>query len=312
MVERDRERQEKERAQVERDQEKRRADLAVSDKDRLLGELNIANTQIDQEKQRANNAEEITGIFQQQVETTQSEVTRLTSEVRRLNQVPQIRQIAPSTPKVQPKQTPFPPPPPKQALIQVTSSPQPITVNLQVPSGMPGHKDRNRFSHDDTRAACAISTDPIISEGIVYYESVFEKHDGFYGFGIGIADSSVVFKPYYGPQQDLKERKTVGYWSYGQLVHINGGPSNQRYDCGQRIGAEVNMISSPNKLTFFIDDVEQKNYFINIPYAIRFWSFIRDPNSSFTVTRFERRSSSFAHGVIGSRGLEWGKEWPRQ
>ncbi|KAA6388172.1 MAG: hypothetical protein EZS28_016301 [Streblomastix strix] len=27
------------------------------------------------------------------------------------------------------------------------------------------------------------------------------------------------------------------------------------------------------------------------------------------VTRFERRSSSSAHGVKGSRGLEWGKRW---
>ncbi|KAA6389356.1 MAG: hypothetical protein EZS28_015116 [Streblomastix strix] len=82
-----------------------------------------------------------------------------------------------------------------------------------------------------------------------------------------------------------------------------------RFDCGQRIGAEVNMSSSPKKLTFFIDDVEQQYYVINIPQAIRFWSYIYAPNSSFGVTRFERRSSSSAHGVTGSIGLEWGKEW---
>ncbi|KAA6377056.1 MAG: putative serine/threonine-protein kinase Nek6 [Streblomastix strix] len=192
LAERDGEKLEKERAQVElnraqaelnrerseKDQQKRRADSAQI-------ELNRANTQIDQEKQRANNAEEQTRIFQSQVETSQSEVTRLSSEVRRLNQVLQIRETVPSTPKAQLKQTPVPTPKPKQALLQVTSSAQTITVNLEVPSGMPGHKDRNRFIHDDyTVAHCTISTDQIISEGIVYYESVFEKHDGEWVFGL--------------------------------------------------------------------------------------------------------------------------------
>ncbi|KAA6309774.1 MAG: hypothetical protein EZS28_056439, partial [Streblomastix strix] len=66
---------------------------------------------------------------------------------------------------------------------------------------MHGHKDANRFNHDNTLACCAISTDPIISEGIVYYESVFEKHDRW-TFGIGIADSSVVFKRDDQPSED--------------------------------------------------------------------------------------------------------------
>ncbi|KAA6361270.1 MAG: hypothetical protein EZS28_043203, partial [Streblomastix strix] len=195
----------------------------------------------------------------------------------------------------------------------VTSSAQAITVNLEVPSGMPGHKDANRFMKDNTIADCTISTDPIISEGIVYYESVFENHENStYYFGIGIADSSVVFKPNKGPWEDENSGKTVYYWDCGEFYHINLGPFNQRFRCGQRVGAEVDMISRPRRLTFFIDDVEQKYYVINIPEAIRFWSYIYDPNSSFTVTRFERRSSSSAHGVTGSYGREWGKEWAKK
>ncbi|KAA6327766.1 MAG: hypothetical protein EZS28_053790, partial [Streblomastix strix] len=185
-------RQEKERAKVERDQEKRRADLAVSEKDRLQIELDRerqekerAQSEKDRENQRANSAEELTGIFQQQVERTHSEVTRLTIEVARLNQELLRRETVPSTPKAQPKQTPVPTPKPKQSLIQVTSSPQPITVNLQVPTGMSGHKEQNIFMKDNTKALCTIASDPIISDGIVYFESVFEKNDGrFYGFGL--------------------------------------------------------------------------------------------------------------------------------
>ncbi|KAA6363954.1 MAG: hypothetical protein EZS28_040519, partial [Streblomastix strix] len=308
LAERDGETLEKERAQFElnrerseKDQQKRRADSAQV-------ELNRANTQIDQENQRANNAEELTRIFQQQVETTQSEVTRLSSEVRRLNQELSRRETDPSTPKAQLIQTPVPNTKPKQALIQVTSSAQAISVNLEVPSGMNGHKEQNRFNHDNTEAFCTISTDPIISEGIVYYESVFENHDGNV-FGIGIADHSVAFKPNKWPSEDGNKGKTVNYQNYGELFHISWGPDNQGFRSGQIIGLEVNMISRPRRLTFFVDDIEQKYYVVNIPEAIRFWSLIYEPNSSFTVTRFERRSSSSAHGVTGSRSLEWGKYW---
>ncbi|KAA6385083.1 MAG: hypothetical protein EZS28_019390 [Streblomastix strix] len=287
---------EKEKAIAEKNQEKRRADLAVSDKDRLQVELDRerqekerAQSEKDQEKQRANSAEELTGMFQQQVERAQNQVTRLTTENQQLKEELSRRETVPSTPKAQLKQTPVPTPKPKQAsLLQVTSSPQPITVNLQVPTGMPGHKEQNIFKHDNTLADYTITSDPIISDGIVYYETVFEKHDGGYVFGIGIADSTVVFKPNKAPWHDGNNEKTVCYY--------------------MKIGAEVNMSSSPRKLTFFVDDIEQKYFVINIPQAIRFWSFICKPNSSFRVTRFERRSSSSAHGVTGSRGFEWGKK----
>ncbi|KAA6367593.1 MAG: hypothetical protein EZS28_036880 [Streblomastix strix] len=174
---------------------------------------------------------------------------------------------------------------------------------------MSGHKEQNIFKHDNTQARCTITSEPIISDGIVYYETIFEMHDGGYYFALGIADSTVVFQPNKYPDEDENKEKTVGYYRDGQLIHINLGPYNQQFFCGQRIGAEVDMSSSPRKLTFFIDDVEQQYYVINIPQAIRFWSFIFERNSSFRVTRFERRSSSSAHGVTGSIGLEWGKDW---
>ncbi|KAA6376568.1 MAG: hypothetical protein EZS28_027906 [Streblomastix strix] len=290
------EKRDKEKAITEKDQEKRRADLAISEKDRLQVKLNREK----QEKERAqvelNRTNALVDLERRRADSALNEVTRLTTENQQL--------------KAQLKLTPVPTQKPKQALLQVTSSAQAITVNLEVPSGMHGHKDANRFTHDDTVADCTISTDPIISEGIVYCEYVFKKHDRPFAFGIGITDSSVVFKPNKSPFADEYEGKTVCYWDDGQLIHINfRGPSNQGFVCGQRIGAEVNMISRPRRLTFFVNDVEQQYYVINIPEAIRFYSYIHYPNSSFTVTRFERRSSSSAHGVTGSIGLEWRKQW---
>ncbi|KAA6362842.1 MAG: hypothetical protein EZS28_041631, partial [Streblomastix strix] len=219
-TEKDRGRQEKQRAQSEKDRLQVELNRANTDKDRLQVELDRerqekerAQSEKNQEKQRANNAEELTAVFQQQVERTHSEVTRLTTENQQLKAELSRRETVPSTPKVQLKQTPVPTPKPKQSLIQITSSPQPITVNLQVPTGMSGHKKQNIFKHDNTEAYCTITSDPIISDGIVYYETVFEKHDGNWAFGIGIADSTVVFQPNNLPDEDGNNEKTVGYYS---------------------------------------------------------------------------------------------------
>jgi hypothetical protein len=38
-----------------------------------------------------------------------------------------------------------------------------------------------------------------------------------------------------------------------------------------RIAAEVDMRKKSKIVTFFVDDVEQPNYVINIPSAIRLW-----------------------------------------
>ncbi|KAA6403260.1 MAG: hypothetical protein EZS28_001203 [Streblomastix strix] len=161
-------------------------------------------------------------------------------------------------PKPSSKQQPKPVPKIQQIQQQITSSPQPITVNLEVPSGMPGHKDENRFIHDNT---------------------------------VDMAESSVLFKPNKAP------------WEDGNSGYV----SNQGFICGQRIGAEVNMISRPRRLVFFVDDVEQKYQIINIPEAISFQYCIYQSNFSFTITKFERYSSSSAHGVTGSQGFELGK-----
>ncbi|KAA6358776.1 MAG: hypothetical protein EZS28_045697, partial [Streblomastix strix] len=223
LNERDRLQVELNRANTEKDQEKRRADLVASEKELLQVELDRERQEKDresQEKERALNERDRLQVElnrantekdqeKRRADSAQSKVIRLIAEITRLN----------------------------QSLLQVTSSAQAITVNLQVPSGMHGHKDANRFIHDNTNKDCTISIDPIISEGIVYYESVFENHDGNGGFGIGIADSSVIFEPDKGPDKDGNLEKTVRYYNDGCLFHISWCPSNQGFKCRQRIGA---------------------------------------------------------------------------
>ncbi|KAA6361584.1 MAG: hypothetical protein EZS28_042889 [Streblomastix strix] len=128
----------------------------------------------------------------------------------------------------------------------------------------------------------------------------------------GIADSSVTFQPNRHPQLDGNDKKTVCQWNHGGFSHTCYGPDNQQFRCGQRIGMEIDISSSPRKLTLFVDDVQQKNYVINVPQAIRFWACICQKKSSFIVTKFEIRSSSYACVIGGQRALEWGKEWDNE
>ncbi|KAA6365266.1 MAG: hypothetical protein EZS28_039207 [Streblomastix strix] len=98
----------------------------------------------------------------------------------------------------------------------------------------------------------------------------------------------------------------------GCLDHItNDIKGNQEYADEQKIVVEVNMTTVPRRVTFFVDDIEQPNFVIGIPEAIRFWTNIYNESSSFTVIKFERLIKSSTKGVLGSKALEWGKEWKR-
>ncbi|KAA6393189.1 MAG: hypothetical protein EZS28_011288, partial [Streblomastix strix] len=170
-----------------------------------------------------------------------------------------------------------------------------------------GRSDGNKFFHSDKNVCCTIAFDPIISEGIVRIEVVFENTEGW--CSIGFADASCSFAAGKGPWDDGK--KSVSYnGNYGCLDHITDfTKGNQKYANGQRVAVEIDMTTVPRRATFFVDDVEQPNFVIGIPEAIRFWVFTYKESSSFTVTKFERLIQSTAKGVEGSKALKWGKEW---
>ncbi|KAA6392410.1 MAG: hypothetical protein EZS28_012063 [Streblomastix strix] len=170
-----------------------------------------------------------------------------------------------------------------------------------------GKVKKNRFIHPNEFANCTIALDPVIRDGIVYIEIVFDNAEG-YAKAIGIADSSCQFAADTGASQH--KQQTVRYYWSGDLDHITDElKGNQGYKDGHRIGAEVDMTIVPRRVTFFVNDIEQTNHVIGIPEAIRFWAFIFKTSSSFTVNKFERLEFSLAKGVVGSKASEWGKKW---
>ncbi|KAA6389221.1 MAG: hypothetical protein EZS28_015253 [Streblomastix strix] len=149
----------------------------------------------------------------------------------------------------------------------------------------------------------------IIKEGIVKIEVLFENTLGWIRI-IGIADASCSFEAGNAPDEDGNDKKTVRYQQNGKLSHITDGTKgNQEYVDGQKIGIEVDMTTVPRRATFFVDDVEQPNFVIGIPEAVRFWTCTYYKSSSYTVIKFERLIQSTVKGVEGSKALEWGKEW---
>ncbi|KAA6359483.1 MAG: hypothetical protein EZS28_044990, partial [Streblomastix strix] len=143
-----------------------------------------------------------------------------------------------------------------------------------------------------------VLVDPVINSGITYFEVIFRDHEGGQ-FRMGVADAKLSFGAGEAPQE---------YGSIGDLLHIGTTTKgNTKYLCGQRVGVEVDMKSTPRTVTFFVDDIEQPNRIVGVPAAIRFFAFISISNSSFEIKRLKRRFQSSARGVKGTRSLEWGK-----
>ncbi|KAA6385133.1 MAG: hypothetical protein EZS28_019339 [Streblomastix strix] len=156
-----------------------------------------------------------------------------------------------------------------------------------------------------------IEFDPVITSGIAQFEAVFKNHEKVY-FDIGVANATVRF-----------DRNSRSSGAKGQSVYLNSGTGNMEnlinnhevsgnasFKCGQRVAAEVNMTSKT--LRFFVDGVEQPNFVVSIPPAIRFFAFLWQEGSSFEVTKFVQfpSTSASATGLVpGSRSWEWGKEW---
>ncbi|KAA6371583.1 MAG: hypothetical protein EZS28_032890, partial [Streblomastix strix] len=272
--------------EVEKEQEKQGKVKAISENDKLKQKVNKteqekqqAQSELDRQKTKTNESQELVRAFQQQVETTQSDNTRLATEVQYLKaELQKLRPLTTSS-----KQQSKPEPKVQQIQQQVPPS---LNPNMLV-----------------------VAFNPIISNGIVRFGGFFERHP-FGNFSFGIADSSAVFGSDEDPNFDENQKKTVCYWSDGDISHIGDYiPGNSGIEINKSVSCEVNMNISPRTLTFFIDNQEQPVSVRNIPSSIRFYIYLYTQNSSFTINGFENVQYSSAKGVSNGKVFEWGKEW---
>ncbi|KAA6388467.1 MAG: hypothetical protein EZS28_016006 [Streblomastix strix] len=186
----------------------------------------------------------------------------------------------------------------------------PITPELVLDEDEHGSVQGGTFIHSQKSEDACITVNPIITTGVVRCEFVFDLKQGKM-FIVGIADYRLNFTRERSFWDDDNKNLNIRYINYsGVLNHIAGAVSgNTIYKSGQKIAVEVNMGAVPRTCHFFVDEIEQPIHVINIPQYIRFWSFIAGQNSYFTITRFERLENSSAHGVEGSKAVEYGKVW---
>ncbi|KAA6377741.1 MAG: hypothetical protein EZS28_026732 [Streblomastix strix] len=194
---------------------------------------------------------------------------------------------------------------------QVPPSLNPNMLVGIIPDKKYAYQQGLKIIHTDNYGRTTVAFNPIISSGIVRFGGFFENHP-VANFRIGISDASAVFGSNEYPYSGENEKKTVLYYNNGSIAHIGPTiPGNSGIKLNKSVSCEVNMNISPRTLTFFIDNQEQGLSVRNIPSSIRFWIYLYDRNSSFTINRFENVQFSSANGVLDGKVFEWGKEWEK-
>ncbi|KAA6359610.1 MAG: hypothetical protein EZS28_044864 [Streblomastix strix] len=175
LAERDRERIEKDRLQVEldserieKDQQKRRADTTQSELDKLVT--------------KTNESQEVVNAFQQQIEITQSEVTRLTTENQNLKA--ELSKLRPLT--TSPKQQSRSEPKHQQIIRSIPPSLNPNMLVSIIPDEEVAYQEGLKIVHKDNQNKCTVAFNPIISNGIVRFGGFFEDSDVYPFFSMSI------------------------------------------------------------------------------------------------------------------------------
>ncbi|KAA6394134.1 MAG: putative CAMK family protein kinase [Streblomastix strix] len=197
---------------------------------------------------------------------------------------------------------------------QLSAPPIPITPQAIIPDQSKVKQQGTSIIHIGGDSFQVIVFNPIITEGIVRFEGIFNKPAGWFG----IADSSVIFQADKWPGDEEYINKTVCYQQSGYIRHHGCGVSvNSDFKAGQRVALEVNMISNLRTLDFFVDDKIQPNFVSSIPPSIRFWVLLYQQNQSFQITRFEKLATPSSKGTltldlrqeISSRFIEFGNSF---
>ncbi|KAA6375722.1 MAG: hypothetical protein EZS28_028752 [Streblomastix strix] len=213
--------------EVEKEQEKQRADLseqenqkAISEIDKLKQKVNLTEqekqktqSERDQEKRRADTEHAENDKLKQEKQKdlqekqkSQFEVTRLTTENQHLQT--EISKLRPQI--TQPKEQLKPEPKVQQIQQSVPSSLSTITYQSIIPD--PDHviQQENKIIRTNKGNKSTVAFNPVITSGIVRFGGFFEKHPNNW-FRIGIDDSSAVFGSNQFPQSGENEKNTVCY-----------------------------------------------------------------------------------------------------
>ncbi|KAA6390740.1 MAG: hypothetical protein EZS28_013732 [Streblomastix strix] len=152
-----------------------------------------------------------------------------------------------------------------------------------------------------------ISLNKSISEGIHRVEVRFEKcnYDGLIQGAVGImkADNKIPFPCYPGRNTQniimLYYNGNDGDVYYQQTRALN----NAQFKDGQLIAMELN--ADVGTLHFFVDGIQQPVFVSEIFQAVKFWFYIYNKESSFSVVSVKKLTVPTAKTLSKERALQW-------
>ncbi|KAA6396118.1 MAG: hypothetical protein EZS28_008357 [Streblomastix strix] len=164
----------------------------------------------------------------------------------------------------------------------------------------------NIFTHTkENQNFAPIVFDPAISSGI--YKVEIHPIEALLGIGIGYESNC------FEQNEEACARgfdRIVYYDNSGLMRHI--GPyvaGNARFDSLKRVAMEVNMDVNPRTLTFFVNDVEQKNYVTWLPPSIKFYAYFYNKGAQFKVFNFEKLAEPTAKHGVSTKKYKFGEDW---
>ncbi|KAA6393126.1 MAG: hypothetical protein EZS28_011346 [Streblomastix strix] len=172
--------------------------------------------------------------------------------------------------------------------------------------------DQDTFTHTlENSFPTVVLFDPVITSGIARFEVINVR----FLLGVGIADESMHYGQNEWPSAKGKDMM-IQYRNEGWIAHLGDEKieGNEKFIAANDVvKLELNMVSQPKTLTFFVNGIQQKNYVVNIPRAVRFWAFLWQKGSSFQISKFDILPvTAVRHKDKMYRQWKYGKKWKNQ
>ncbi|KAA6384340.1 MAG: hypothetical protein EZS28_020130 [Streblomastix strix] len=146
-----------------------------------------------------------------------------------------------------------------------------------------------------------------ISEGIWKLSGKFDKCDALGGFipgSVGIVKASHKVPVPCDTAAEPNMDSMLEFHGRGVIVHKHQfNPGNGQFNNNQLIELELNLVS--NTLHLFIDGKQQPNFVQGIKEPVKFYCFICDEKSSFTITSLKKLPAPTAKKLANQKAVNW-------
>ncbi|KAA6389674.1 MAG: hypothetical protein EZS28_014799 [Streblomastix strix] len=274
------------------------ADIKIQ---QALDQIKILQEQVRASNERARLAEERAKIAEEKLKNLETCIQRFQTEITQLHQSQGPTSASHSTSVMQPIVD-------RQIItednISQLENPDPQAKYIKL--DRVGDLNRKATALKDVEHR-SISLNKAISEGIHRVEVRFEKCNsgGLIQGAVGImkADNKIPYPCYPG----WKMQKQIMLYYYGGDGDVyykeTRSSNNTKFYDGQVIAMELN--ADVGTLHFFVDGIQQPIFVSGIFQAVKFWFYIQNKESSFSVVSVKKLAIPTAKTLSKEKALQW-------